>query len=95
MSAKPVTGHSGRDPHYNDVAACCSACHTETDREDSHGRQRRDLVVFLILMLQPMIQKKALEFARLRLLRRIEVKRKSRVITLIHRRCRWRSSGFR
>jgi len=42
-------------------------------------------LVFLFLMLQPMIQKKALEFARLRLLRRIEVKRKSRVITLIHR----------
>jgi len=42
-------------------------------------------LVFLVLMLQPMIQKKALEFARLRLLRRIEVKRKSRVITLIHR----------
>lgn len=42
-------------------------------------------LVFLFLMIQPMIQKKALEYARVRLLRRIEVKRKSRVITLIHR----------
>ncbi len=42
-------------------------------------------LVFLFFMLQPMIQKKALEFARVRLIRRIEAKRRSRVITLIHR----------
>lgn len=42
-------------------------------------------LVFLLLMLQPMIQKKALELARTRQIRRIEAKRQSRVITLIHR----------
>lgn len=42
-------------------------------------------LVFLFLMLQPMIQKKALEVARVRQIRRIEAKRNSRVITLIHR----------
>jgi len=42
-------------------------------------------LVFLLLMLQPMIQRKALEVARLRQIRRIEAKRGTRVITLIHR----------
>lgn len=42
-------------------------------------------LVFLFLMLQPMIQKKALEVARARQIRRIEAGRGSRVITLIHR----------
>jgi ClpP class serine protease len=39
----------------------------------------------LFLMIQPMIQKKALEYARVRQIRRIEAKHGSRVITLIHR----------
>ena len=42
-------------------------------------------VVFLLFMLQPMLRQKALEFSRLRQIRRIEVKRGTRVITLIHR----------
>lgn len=42
-------------------------------------------LVFLFLMLQPMFLKKALELTRQRQLRRIELKRGSRVITLIHR----------
>lgn len=42
-------------------------------------------LVFLFLMLQPMIRQKALEFARVRQIRRIEAKRGTRVITLIHR----------
>lgn len=42
-------------------------------------------VVFLFFMLQPMFRQKALEFSRLRQIRRIEVKRGTRVITLIHR----------
>jgi ClpP class serine protease len=41
--------------------------------------------VFLFLMLQPLIQKKALERARVRQIRRIEARRNTRVITLIHR----------
>src|SRR4030065_13961 len=42
-------------------------------------------LVFLVLMLQPMIQKKALGGAGGRLTRRLEAKRGTRVITLIHR----------
>lgn len=42
-------------------------------------------IVFLFLMLQPVIRQRALEFARLRFIRRIETRRQSRVITLIHR----------
>jgi len=42
-------------------------------------------VVFLFFMLQPMFRQKALEFSRLRQIRRIEVKRGTRAITLIHR----------
>lgn len=42
-------------------------------------------LVFLFLMLQPMFLKKALELTRQRQIRRIELKRGSRVITLIHR----------
>jgi ClpP class serine protease len=42
-------------------------------------------VVFLFFMLQPMVRQKALEFSRLRQIRRIEAKRGTRVITLIHR----------
>lgn len=40
---------------------------------------------FLLLMVQPMIRQKVLEVARVRQIRRIEAKRNSRVITLIHR----------
>ena len=40
---------------------------------------------FLLLMLQPLVRQKALEVARLRFIRRIEARRKSRVIALIHR----------
>lgn len=42
-------------------------------------------LVFLLLMFQPAIRQRTLEFARLRLIRRIEIRRRSRVITLIHR----------
>jgi ClpP class serine protease len=42
-------------------------------------------IVFLFFMLQPVIRQRALEFARLRSIRRIEMRRQSRVITLIHR----------
>jgi ClpP class serine protease len=42
-------------------------------------------IVFLFLMLQPMIRQKILEIARVRLIRRIENRRGTRVITLIHR----------
>ena len=42
-------------------------------------------LVFLLLMLQPLLQKKLLEGVRRRLIRRIEARRGSRVITLIHR----------
>jgi ClpP class serine protease len=42
-------------------------------------------LLFLLLMLQPLVRQKTLEVARLRFIRRIETRRKSRVITLIHR----------
>jgi ClpP class serine protease len=42
-------------------------------------------VVFLLIMLQPLLQKKVLEGVRRRHIRRIEARRGSRVITLIHR----------
>jgi len=40
---------------------------------------------FLFLMLQPMVRQKVLEYARRRLIQRMEQRRGSRVITLIHR----------
>jgi ClpP class serine protease len=42
-------------------------------------------IVVLVSALAPMVQVRLLEMARLRLLRRIEAKRRSRMITLIHR----------
>ncbi len=42
-------------------------------------------LIFLLLLLMPMIQARTLEWSRERLIRAIEEKRKSRVITLIHR----------
>ncbi len=42
-------------------------------------------LIFLLLLIMPMIQARTLEWSRERLIRAIEEKRKSRVITLIHR----------
>jgi len=42
-------------------------------------------IFFIIIMLQPLFRQRMLEWARARQLRRIEVKRGSRAITLIHR----------
>ncbi len=55
-----------------------------------------DLFWFLIILfsLWPLFQQKNLEWARLRLIREIEKKRKSRVITMIHRQERLAFMGF-
>ena len=55
-----------------------------------------DLFWFLIILfsLWPLFQQKNLEWARLRLIRNIERKRKSRVITMIHRQERLAFMGF-
>ncbi|RUM89441.1 MAG: hypothetical protein DSZ25_00640 [Thermovibrio sp.] len=55
-----------------------------------------DLFWFLIILLSlwPLFQQKNLEWARLRLIREIEKKRKSRVITMIHRQERLAFMGF-
>lgn len=42
-------------------------------------------VLFLVFAFMPLVQQKALEMARLRWIRRLENRRRSRVITLIHR----------
>jgi len=42
-------------------------------------------LLFLLLMIQPILQRKVLEMTRIRQIRRIEAKRGTRVITLIHR----------
>ena len=43
------------------------------------------LIFFLVMSLAPLVQQKMLEAARVRMLRSIEAKRGTRVITLIHR----------
>jgi ClpP class serine protease len=43
------------------------------------------IVIFLIILLQPIVRQKMLEAARLRLLKSIEAKRDTRVIAMIHR----------
>ncbi len=55
-----------------------------------------DLFWFMIILfsLWPLFQQKNLEWARLRLIREIEKKRKSRVITMIHRQERLAFMGF-
>lgn len=42
-------------------------------------------IFFILVSLQPMLRQKMLEMARLRAIRRLEQKRSSRVIALIHR----------
>jgi len=42
-------------------------------------------LIFLLLLVLPMIKAQTLEWSRERLIRAIEEKRKSRVITMIHR----------
>ncbi len=61
-----------------------------------HGPSFFDLFWLLIIFLSlwPIFQQKNLEWARLRLIRDIEKKRKSRVITMIHRQERLAFMGF-
>ncbi len=51
-------------------------------------------LLIILLSLWPLFQQKNLEWARLRLIREIEKKRKSRVITMIHRQERLAFMGF-
>ncbi|WP_456426508.1 SDH family Clp fold serine proteinase [Desulfurobacterium sp.] len=51
-------------------------------------------MLIIIFSLWPLIQQKNIEWARLRLIRKIEEKRKSRVITMIHRQERLAFMGF-
>jgi ClpP class serine protease len=52
------------------------------------------IIVFIIILLQPIVRQKMLEAARVRLLRSIETKRGTRVIAMIHREERLALLGF-